>query len=79
MPQDGLAGEKGILLGQRAAEAASPSSSDNKSGAGWRHRSFNNIGLALLHFALLRVLLGRANAPAQLLCTAQLAYKLIKE
>ena len=42
--QDRLAGQKGILLGQGAAEAAAPAGSDDQ-GSASRHEGLDNIGL----------------------------------
>src|SRR6266851_2297942 len=78
MPQHGSVAQQGILLGPRAAKTASAACGDDQGGASG-HEVLDNIGLGGAHFALLHVLSGPAIARAQLLCTAQLAYNLIKQ
>src|SRR5260370_22380780 len=59
--QDRLARQKGILLGQGAAEAASPSASHDQGGTS-RHEGLNNIGLGGAHFGPLHAPPGPAIA-----------------
>src|SRR5260370_18989675 len=59
--QDRRARQKGILLGQGAAEAASPPASHNQGGTS-RHEGVNNIGLGGAHFGPLHATPGPAIA-----------------
>jgi len=61
MPEDGLAPESGILLGQWAPKSGSPARSDNESSAS-SHGVLDNIGLGRAHFALLQTPPGPAIA-----------------
>jgi hypothetical protein len=51
VPKDASAAQQGILLGQRAAEAAPLARSDDQGGAGG-HQVLDNIGLVLLRHDL---------------------------
>src|SRR5260370_18315129 len=59
--RDGRARQKGILLGEGAAEAAPPPASHDQGGTS-RHEGLNNIGLGGAHFGPLHATPGPAIA-----------------